>query len=199
MERKFLEGLDLDKKGTKLDKEAVETIMAEHGKSVEKQKTENATLVAERDGIKTQLDDVTKKLGEFEGVDLETLKKEIETLKGDITSKETDFAKQLAERDFQALVNAGISAEKGLNPKAIAALLDVETLKSSKNQKEDIATALKAVRESDAYLFEKAENKDEDTPAHVSSGGSHNEEGAGSSKNTNDFMNAQIRGESKGD
>ena len=40
-----------------------------------------------------------------------------------------------------------IAAVNGKNPKAITALLDVETLRASKNQKEDIATALKALTE----------------------------------------------------
>ena len=42
-----------------------------------------------------------------------------------------------------------IAAVNGRNAKAITALLDVETLKASKNQKEDIAAALKALAEAE--------------------------------------------------
>lgn len=42
-----------------------------------------------------------------------------------------------------------IAAVNGKNAKAITALLDVETLKASKNQKEDIAAALKILTEAE--------------------------------------------------
>jgi vacuolar-type H+-ATPase subunit I/STV1 len=200
MERKFLEGLDLDKKGLKLDKDAIDKIMAEHGKTVESQKTLTTNAVAERDALQSSLDDVTKKLGTFEGVDLESLKKEIETLKGDIKTKETEYATQNANRDFNDVVKDAIATAKGLNASAIMGCLKLDQLKSSKNQKEDVAAALKALRESDAYLFEKVEEKkDDNTPAQISSGGSHNEDGGNASKSTNDVMNSAIRGTLKGD
>jgi len=205
MERKFLETLVIDKKGGLLDKETVEKIIVEHGKSTEKQKADNEALTTERDSLKTQLEEISKKLGEFDGVDPAALKKEIEDLRSEMTTKEAEFTTQLADRDFQALVNSSISAEKGLNPKAITALLEIDKLKTSKNQKEDVAAALKTLRESDAYLFGKLDESNSsgtDTPAQVSTGGKHNEEGknnTASSGDTNAFMNAQIRGALKGD
>jgi len=201
MERKFLEAIDLDKKGMKLSKEQVDSIMTEHGKTVEAQKTLTTNAIAERDALQTSLDDVTKKLGDFEGVDLESLKKEIETLKTDITTKETEFATQNANRDFNDVVKDAITAAKGLNASAIMGCLKLDQLKSSKNQKEDVAAALKALRESDAYLFEKVDEKKDDdtTPAHVSSGGTHNEDGSNTPASSNAQMNALIRGTMKGE
>ncbi|NLL92516.1 MAG: hypothetical protein GX222_08950 [Ruminococcaceae bacterium] len=166
MERKFLEALGLEK-------EVIDKVMAEHGKDVEKHKQQLTDLTGERDSLKTQLEEVGKKLETFEGVDPEALKKEIETLKSDISAKEADFQAQLADRDFQALLNSGISDLKGKNQKAIIALLDVDTLKASKNQKEDISNAVKTLQESDPYLFEAMESKE--TPASVSTGGTHTE------------------------
>lgn len=189
MERKFLEGLGLDK-------ETVEKVMVEHGKDVEKHKQQITDLTGERDGLKTQMDSVAKKLGAFEGVDLDALKREIDTLKGDITKKEADFQAQLADRDFQAAINAGIAAAKGKSPKAIMALLNIDTLKASKNQKEDVAAALKALRESDAYLFDESKTN---TPAKVSTGGAHDENGGGVASSTNTTMNDMIRGTLKGE
>lgn len=76
------------------------------------------------------------------------------------------------------------------------ALLDLDTLKASKNQKDDVVTAINALRESEPYLFE--ETKDQ-TPAKLfSSGGEHKEDGAGA-EGENAQMNALIRGEAKGD
>ena len=185
MERKFLEELGLDK-------EAIDKIMAQNGKDIEAHKTSAETAAKDRDTYRGQLDDVSKKLKAFDGVDIEALRGEMATLKQDITTKETDFQKQLADRDFQALLTDGITAAKGKNPKAITALLDIDALKASKNQKDDTATAIKALAESDAYLFgELDKNTTTTTPAKVSTGGTHTENNSISS---DPFMAAAMKG-----
>lgn len=190
MERKFLEELGLDK-------DTLEKVMAEHGKDVEKHKQQLTSLTGERDGLKTQLGDVAKQLGAFEGVDLNALKQEIDTLKGDIAKKDTDYQQQLAQRDFEAVLGTEITAAKGKNPKAIMALLNVDTLKASKNQKEDTAAALKSLRESDAYLFDEIKT-DDTTPAKISTGGAHDEDGT-KATDTNTLMNNFIKSAVKGE
>ena len=167
MERKFLEELGLDK-------EAIDKIMAQHGKDIEAHKSTAENATKDRDTYKGQLEDVSKKLKTFDGVDVEALRDEIETLKKDMATKEADFQSQLADRDFQALLATGIAEAKGKNPKAITALLDIDALKASKNQKEDAAAALRALAESDPYLFSEFD-KNQTTPATVKTGGEHNE------------------------
>lgn len=188
MERKFLEELGLDK-------EAIDKIMAQHGKDIEAHKTTAENAAKDRDTYKGQLDEVSKKLKAFEGVDVDKLKGEIETLKTDIATKEADFQSQLADRDFQALLTAGITEAKGKNPKAIAALLDIEALKASKNQKEDTAAAIKALAESDAYLFGEADKPagttTSTTPATVKTGGEHKEN---NDTSTDPFVAAAMKG-----
>lgn len=186
MERKFLEELGLDK-------EAIDKIMAQHGKDIEAHKTTAENAAKDRDTYKGQLDEVSKKLKAFDGVDVDKLKGEIETLKTDIATKEADFQGQLADRDFQALLAAGITEAKGKNPKAIAALLDVDALKASKNQKEDVAAAIKALAESEAYLFGEASTTPgkTTTPATVKTGGEHNENNDTSS---DPFVAAAMKG-----
>lgn len=88
-------------------------------------------------------------LKKFEGVDAEALKKQIDDLQADLKKKDEDHAAELANRDFDALLKDSITAAKGRNAKAIAALLDMETLKASKNQKEDMAAALKQLAEAE--------------------------------------------------
>lgn len=192
MERKFLEGLGLDK-------DTVEKVMAEHGKTIEQHKQQLTDITTERDGLKTQLDGVAQKLEAFKGVDLDALKQEIETLKGDIAQKDATYQQQIAERDFQAVISSEITAAKGKNPKAIAALLNIDTLKTSKNQKEDVAAALKALRESDAYLFDDSK-PGSPTPAKVSSGSQHNVDGgSGAGDDVNTMMNNALKGVMKGE
>ena len=165
MERKFLEELGIDK-------EAIDKIMTQHGKDIEAHKNSAENAAKDRDNYRGQLEKVSKKLKTFDDVDVEALRGEVDTLKKDMVAKEADFQSQLADRDFQALVTAGIAEAKGKNPKAITALLDIDALKASKNQKEDTAAALKALAESDSYLFGEFD-KNQTTPATVKTGGEH--------------------------
>ena len=107
----------------------------------------------ERDEARNQLADVGEKLKAFDGVDVDGLKGQITALQTDMDTKDKAWQQKLADRDFSDLLSAEITTAKGINSKAIVALLDVDTLKASKNQKEDISAAVKALSESDAYLF----------------------------------------------
>ena len=184
MERKFLEELGIDK-------EAIDKIMAQHGNDIEAHKTMAANAAKDRDTYKGQLEEVSGKLKAFDGVDIEALRGEVDTLKKDMATKEADFQSQLADRDFQALLTAGIAEAKGKNPKAIAALLDIEALKASKNQKEDAAAALKALTESDAYLFGEPDKTPPATPAKVNTGAEHTEN---NNTSTDPFVAAAMKG-----
>ena len=55
---------------------------------------------------------------------------------------------------FDHALEAAITGANGRNAKAIRALLDVDTLKSSKNQEADIKAALEAVQKDNGYLFD---------------------------------------------
>lgn len=188
MERKYLEELGLDK-------EAVDKIMTQHGKDIEAHKTTAENAAKDRDTYKGQLDELSKKLKAFDGVDIEALRGEMDTLKKDMATKEADFQSQLADRDFQVLLTAGITEAKGKNPKAIAALLDVDALKTSKNQKEDVTAAIKALAESEAYLFGEVDktgtSTTNTTPATVKTGGEHTETSGTSS---DPFVAAAMKG-----
>ena len=88
-----------------------------------------------------------KELEGYKDVDVSGLNKKIEDLTEDLRKKDEEYQRQLSDRDFNDLLKDSISQAKGRNAKAITALLDVESLKSSKNQKEDVAAALKALSE----------------------------------------------------
>lgn len=176
MERKFLEDLGLEK-------EVIDKVLDAHSADIGKHKTQIETLTGDRDTYKAQLADVTDKLKAFDGVDVDALRGEIDKLKGDMAAAEDAHKAQLAERDFQAALNEAIMGAKGKNAKAIMALLDLDALKASKNQKDDTAAAIKALQESDAYLFDAAAGGDGGKPAGrspitISTGGDHKEPGA---------------------
>lgn len=138
---------DLEKLG--LTKEQVDGVCDLNNADVQPLKTE---LQKAQDDLKVaqdKLNTTEEALKKFDGVDAEALKKQIVDLQEDLKKKDTDHAAELATRDFNDLLKESIAAAKGKNAKAITALLDVDTLKASKNQKEDIAAALKALTEAE--------------------------------------------------
>ena len=56
--------------------------------------------------------------------------------------------------EFSHALDAAITGAKGKSTKAIRALLDIDTLRSSKNQETDIKAALEALRKDSGYLFD---------------------------------------------
>lgn len=116
-------------------------------------KAEYDKAVEQRDAHKSSLDEVNEKLKEFEGVDVADLKGQITKLQGDLKAKDDEYTAKEAERTFSESVKAAIKEAGGRNDKAIMALLDMDALRQSKNQSEDIKKALEAAEESDAYLF----------------------------------------------
>ena len=96
-----------------------------------------------------QLNTTTEAMKKFDGVDPEALKNQIAELNQKLSDKESEYQTQIADRDFQDMLKESIASVKGKNTKAITALLDLDTLKASKNQKEDIATALKGLAEAE--------------------------------------------------
>lgn len=116
-------------------------------------KAEYDNAVTKRDEYKTSLDSVNEKLKEFEDVDINDLKEQISKLQDDLKAKDDEYAAKEADRIFNNTLSESIKAAGGRNEKAIMALLDIDALKASKNQSEDIKKMLDEKKESDSYLF----------------------------------------------
>lgn len=117
---------------------------------------ENYKTIAEVEKKDEKIQTLTEKmklsedaLKKFEGVDTDKLNDEIANLKKSLADKDAEYSQKLADRDFNDLVKESIASAKGKNAKAITALLDIETLKGSKNQKDDIDKAIKALTEAE--------------------------------------------------
>lgn len=119
--------------------------MADYDKQTEKLTKANNTIKASDTAMK----DLQTKLDEYKDVDVSALNQRITDLETEKGNIESDYQKKLAERDFNDLIKEGIAAAHGKNVKAITALLDTETLMQSKNQKEDIAAAIKTLTEAE--------------------------------------------------
>jgi len=118
-----------------------------------KTKADYEKAVSQRDEYKSSLDTVNGKLKEFDGVDVNDLKGQISKLQGDLKAKDDEYAAKEADRIFSDTIKEAIKTAGGRNEKAVMAMLDMDALKASKNQSEDIKKALETVKESDAYLF----------------------------------------------
>ena len=146
MKRKDLEALGLEK-------EVVDKIMDMNGSDIEAEKSKTRAAEQERDKYKDLHDTATAELEKFKDADIDGLKGQIEKLQGDLRAKDDEYAAKEAERVFHDTLSEAIKTAGGRNAKSIMALLNVDELKASKNQGEDIKKALDTVKESDAYLF----------------------------------------------
>ena len=150
-----------DLKAQGLTEEQISFVMAENGKDIGKVKKDLENMTAERDKEKSRADTAEETLKGFDGVDVEGLNKSIADWKKKAEDAEKDYKQKLADRDFNDLVSAEIAKANGLNKKAIMALLDVDTLKASKNQNDDVVSAIKALAEAEdsKMLFKAADSK----------------------------------------
>lgn len=140
-------------KGLGLEQDAIDKIMAENGKDIAAEKTKTIKAEGERDNFRDQLATATESLEKFKDVDPAAMQGEIDKLNQQLKDKEAEYAAKEADRIFSDTIKEAIKTAGGRNEKAVMAMLDMNALKESKNQSEDIKKALETVKESDAYLF----------------------------------------------
>lgn len=148
MKTEFLQNFKVG--GQSLPKEVIDAILAENGRDIEAAKKP----FADYDAIKDQLKTARDGLKAFEGVDVASLQGEIAKLQGQLKDKDTEWQKKLDDMAFDGILKDAITTAKGKNVRAITALLDVEALRSSKDQSKAIEAALESVKQENDYLFD---------------------------------------------
>lgn len=169
MLREFLQNFKVGEQP--LPKEIVDAIMDENGRDIEAAKKP----FADYDSLKTQLQTAKNGLKAFEGVDVKDLQGQITKLQGDLENQDKTHKEELAELAFEGTVKDAITAAKGRSAKAIMALLDLNTLKASKNQTEDIKAALEGLKKDSGYLFESEQGTPPPYAAGTGTGGLTNQ------------------------
>ena len=111
------------------DQNVITQVLAENGRDIER-------IKGERDALQTQLQN------------------EVSRLTNELSTKEAEYNRQIADRDFNDLLRTTAAAYNPRDIKAVMPFLDVEKLKASKNQETDIKAALDAVKKDNAYLFQ---------------------------------------------
>ena len=119
--------------------------VTDYDNQTKKLETAEATIKAND----TAMGELKKQLEDFKDVDVTALNTRISDLEAEKATIQKDYEDKIADRDFNDILKESIATAKGKNAKAIAALLDLDALKASKNQKEDITAALKNLAEAE--------------------------------------------------
>lgn len=126
-----------------------EQVMKENYKTI----AEVEKITTARDNYKERLETAQNSLKEFEGVDVKDLQGKIATLTSDLEKKDTEYQQKIADMEFNSVLDGAISKSGAKNSKAVKALLDLDALKTSKNQAEDITKALDEIKKNNDYMF----------------------------------------------
>lgn len=147
MKREYLKGLGLEE-------DVINKIMAEHGKGIESVKTELTTKETELQTLQGQLQTANKEIENFKDLDIDEIKQRAEKYKTDFEELQSKSKKQLADLKFEHDIEKAIGNAKARNIITVKALLDIDELKESKNQADDIKQALETIKKDNDYLFE---------------------------------------------
>lgn len=156
---------ELEKLG--LEKEAIDQIMALHGRDIEANKAKAAAIEAERDGLKSQLDEAAKAIEGFKALDIEGVKKSADEWKAKAEQAQKDAEKQVYQVRYESALSDALKASKAKNVKAVRALLNEADLKLTDDGLVGLKEQLEKVKPENDYLFE----SDVPTPKIVSGGG----------------------------
>ena len=117
---------------------------------------------------KEQLDDYKKQLKDLEkkAKGNEDLEKTIKELRADNEKKDIDYQTTLNAQKKDFAIQSAIKKAQGKNVKAIKALLDTDKITVDDKGITGLSDQLKAIKESDAYLFgeDKVVGGDDQTP-----------------------------------
>lgn len=105
MDKKKLEALGLTE-------EQITAVFAENGKDIKKEQDKLIPIETERDNYKTQYETARDGLKAFEGVDIETLKKERDTLSITLATKEKEHKEELDNIAYDKKLSKQLEGKK---------------------------------------------------------------------------------------
>jgi len=136
--------------------ELIDGIMALHGQTVDKSKSDLATLKTETDAYKAQLEDASKQIETFKSLDIDGVKRQADEWKAKAEQAQTEAAAQVAKLKFDTALTGALSGEKAKNAKAVQALLDMNGLKFNEADGSIIGLKeqLEKIKSENDYLFD---------------------------------------------
>lgn len=165
-----------------LTDDQIDKVMASHGKVVNsiKEKADQVdTLESQIEDYKKQLEDRDEQLNELseKAKGNEELTAQIDELKQQNETTKTEYEQKLQQQAFDYTLEKTLTGAKVRNPKALKALLDLETIKMDGDKLLGLDDQLKTIQESDPYLFEQKQQEEPPKPSfttgqHQTNGGS---------------------------
>ena len=129
-------------------------VVAENYKTIAEHEKKVNRLTDDLNAATKRAETAEETLKGFEGKDFEAITKDRDEWHRKHNELVETHKKETEEREFNEGLSAAITEAKGKNPKAIMALLDLDKLRGSKNQDNDIKAALDSLRTESGYLFE---------------------------------------------
>lgn len=140
-----------------LSDEQIESVMKEHGKTLNDTKTKADKV----DGLESQIADLTgqiqdrdTQLEDLKKVDAKALQKTIDDLQESNKNKDTEYQDKLDKQAKDFAIDNYLRDQKARNPKAVKALLDLESISFKNNKLTGIDEQVTPLRESEDYLFD---------------------------------------------
>ena len=143
---------ELEKLG--LEKEAIDSIMSLNGKDIEAHKAKIAAAEAEREGLKSQLDEAGKAIAGFKALDIEGVKKSADDWKAKAEKAQKEADAQVYKVRYESALTDALKESKAKNVKAVRALLNEADLKLTDDGLVGLKEQLEKVKPENDYLFE---------------------------------------------
>lgn len=151
-------------KNLNVPEEAIDKIMALHGADIEKTKSSLGDVDAikqENESLKSQISDRDKDLKNLQKQlkDNDDLSTQLKEWQDKYNSDTQSLTEQLQQTKLNSALDSALASAKVRNPKAAAALLDMDKVKLTDDGKLDgLADQLEGLKKSDGYLFDEGTN-----------------------------------------
>lgn len=140
-----------------LTEEQIAEVFKINGKDVEKAKGDLTTKETELASVKEQLKTANTEIESYKSMDIEAIKKAADEYKTKFEEAQANAQKEIESLKFEHSLESALTKAGAKNVKAAKALLDIESLRGSKNIDSDLETAITTLKESEEYLFGETE------------------------------------------
>ncbi len=141
MKREFLQSLKENEQP--LSKQTIDAIMAENGRDIQATRA----LFADYEQLKAQLQQAQEAAAALQQADAAQWEEKMRQM-------QLQHEKQLQDLAFDHTLERSIRDMGGRNHKAVAALLELEQIRSSENPNQALQAALETMKQENAWLFE---------------------------------------------
>jgi len=153
MKREDLEKLELEK-------EKIDSIMALHGKDIEKLKSDKQELDTQFGNLQKQFEDANKQIESFKSMDVEGIKKAADEWKAKAEQAEKDAKEQISKLKFETALDGALASAKAKNPKAVKALLEIEKLQlDDDGEILNLSKQLEKIKSENDFLFDSGDKE----------------------------------------